>query len=109
MLSKKASDLMFRLYIRFSLKIIRKLLFRVFCIYIFCASGTVKTKNRSGASQGRPSQAPLPPPPLPPPRMRERSTAPGEAVGRVLLAVDNSAFGAHEPVQAYSFESLLQV
>ena len=41
--------------------------------------------------------------------MREHSTAPGEAVGRVLLAVGNSAFRAHEPVQAYSFESPLQV
>ena len=39
--------------------------------------------------------------------MWERNAAPGDAVDRVLLAVDNSAFRAHEPVQAYSFESLL--
>ena len=39
--------------------------------------------------------------------MWERSAAPGDVVGCVLLAVDNSAFRAHEPRQAYSFESLL--
>ena len=41
--------------------------------------------------------------------MGERRAAPGEAVGRVLLAMDNFAFCDYELVQAYSFKSLLEV
>ena len=41
--------------------------------------------------------------------MQECSAAPAVVVCRALLAVDNSAIRAHEPVQTYSFESLRQV
>ena len=41
--------------------------------------------------------------------MGERRAAPGEAVGRFLLAVHNFAFCLYELAQAYSFKSLLEV
>ena len=81
-----------------------KFLFRIFGIPL--SSRTVRTLSQ--ARVGGFSQAPLPLIPFPkPPRMWERSAASGDAVGRVLLAVDNSAYRGHEPVQAYSLDSLL--
>ena len=41
--------------------------------------------------------------------MLECGAVPGGVVCCVLLAVDKLSFRAHEPVQTYRFESLLQV
>ena len=72
--------------------------------------------DRRNPVPGRPGRSfPSASPPIPrfssppPPRMQECRAALGEVVCRVLLAVDNFAFRAHEAVQTYSFGSLLQV